>query len=232
MASLNNFADWMPAAVVFDCDGLLMDTESCWGMVAETAIFARRGRGYGPEERALLIGKSVPTASILLANLFNEPGGAAAVAEELLQLVENIIAEHAKPLPGAMEIVSALNGILPLAIASNSPRRLLDLALSRGGFSDLLPFTVAADEVEAPKLAPELYLRACEMLRVKPQTAVAFEDSVTGATSARAAGLRVVGIPSLANVVLPADILLPSLLDSKLQAWVGHWRDRTLALKS
>jgi HAD superfamily hydrolase (TIGR01509 family) len=227
---MHSVFDWKPAAVVFDCDGLLMDTESCW-TVAETAVFARRGLGYGPEHKALLIGKSVPAAGIVLAQLFNEPGSAATLAEELLQLVENIIAEHAEPLPGATEIVCALNGVLPLAVASNSPRRLLDIALSRGGFSDLLPLTIAADEVEAPKPAPELYVRACEMLSVEPQTAVAFEDSVTGASSARAAGLKVVGVPSLANVTLPADILFASLLDSKLQAWVGDWRDKALALR-
>ena len=161
------------------------------------------------------------------ATLFNEPQSATALAEELLQLVENIIAEHAKPLAGATEIVSALTGVVPMAVASNSPRRLLDIALSRGGFADILPLTIAADEVEAPKPAPDLYLRACEMLGVHPHTAVAFEDSFTGATSARVAGLKVVGVPSLAHVDLPADIVFPSLLDARLRTGIQNWRDRS-----
>jgi len=222
---MHNFADWAPAAVVFDCDGLLMDTESCW-TIAEAAVFARRNLGYGAHEKALLIGKSVPDAGIQLATLFNEPQSAAALAEELLQLVENIIAEHAKPFAGATEIVSALNGVIPMAVASNSPRRLLDIALSRGGFVDILPLTIAADEVGAPKPAPDLYLRACEMLGVHPHTAVAFEDSFTGATSARVAGLKVVGVPSLAHVELPADIVFPSLSDPRLRTGIQNWRDR------
>ena len=216
------FPDWKPAAVVFDCDGLLMDTESCW-TVAETAAFARRKLAYGPQEKALLIGKSVPDADILLAERFNEPESAAAIAEELLQLVETIIAERAIPLPGATEIVSALHGVLPIAVASTSPRCPLNIALSCGGFNDLLPLSIAADEVKSPKPAPDLYLQACKMLDVDPQTAVAFEDSATGATSARAAGLKVVGVPSLANVVLPADVIVPSLLDPELRVWVQRW---------
>ena len=134
-----------------------------------------------------------------------------------------MIAEHARPLPGALEIVRALNGVLPMAVASNSSRRLLDLALSRGGFSALLPLTIAADEVESPKPAPDLYLRACEMLGTHPHATVAFEDSTTGVKSARAAGLKVVGVPSLAHVLLPADIVLPSLSDPTLWKYVNQW---------
>ena len=222
---MNGFTDWTPTAVVFDCDGLLMDTETCW-TVAETAVFARRGLGFGPEEKALLLGKSVPDAGRVLAERFNEPESAGAIVEELLGLVEGVIAEHARPLPGALEIVQALSGVLPMAVASNSSRRLLDLALSRGGFSDLLPLTIAADEVESPKPAPDLYLRACEMLGTHPYATVAFEDSTTGVKSARAAGLKVVGVPSLAHVPLPADIVLPSLSDPTLWTYVNQWRDK------
>lgn len=222
---MNGFTDWTPTAVVFDCDGLLMDTETCW-TVAETAVFARRGLGFGPEEKALLLGKSVPDAGLLLANRFNEPQSAEAIVEELLGLVEGVIAEQARPLPGALEIVQALHGVLPMAVASNSSRRLLDLALARGGFSDLLPQTIAADEVESPKPAPDLYLRACEMLGAHPHATVAFEDSATGVKSARAAGLKIVGVPSLAHVPLPVDIVFPSLSDPTLWTYVRQWRDK------
>ena len=145
---MNSFTDWTPAAVVFDCDGLLMDTESCW-TVAESAVFARRKLGFGPDEKALLIGKSVPDAGVVLAERFNEPGAAEDIVEELLGLVEEVIAERAMPLPGALEIVRALHGVLPMAVASNSPRRLVDLALARGGFSELLPLTVALLEASS-----------------------------------------------------------------------------------
>ncbi len=221
---MNSFTDWTPAAVVFDCDGLLMDTETCW-TVAESAVFARRKLDFGPEEKALLLGKAVPDAGILLAERFNEPGAAGTIVEELLGLVEEVIAERALPLPGALDIVRALHGVLPMAVASNSPRRLLDLALARGGFSDLLPLTIAAYEVAAPKPAPDLYLRACEMLGAHPYASVAFEDSVTGVKSARAAGLKIVGVPSLAHVPLPADVVFPALSDPTLSLYVNRWRD-------
>lgn len=212
------FDGWRPKAIVFDCDGLLMDTEPCW-TIAETAVFTRRGMPFGLEQKALLIGKSIEDAGEALAIAFGETGQGPALAEELLGLVEGVVSEHALAHAGALTLVEIFEGAVAIAVASNSPRRLLDMALHRGGFKGKFPCSFAADEVEAPKPAPDLYLRACEELGVAPTDALAFEDSMTGLRSARAAGLKVVGIPSLPNVTLSADVIFASLEDVNLIAW-------------
>ncbi|PRY37812.1 HAD family hydrolase [Umezawaea tangerina] len=215
--------DWTPAAVVFDCDGLLVDTEPCWS-VAETALFARRGLAFGPEQKAAVIGKSLAAAGDTLAGLFDEPGAGAEIAAELLVLVAEVVAEEAEAMPGAVALVDLVAASVPFAVASNSPRSLLEAALARSGFAGVFPVSVAADEVSAPKPHPEMYLAACAALGVEPGAALAFEDSATGLRSARAAGLRVVGVPTLAHQDFPADVVVESLRDNDLLAWVSGWR--------
>ena len=215
-------ASWRPAAVVFDCDGLLVDTEPCW-TVAETELFGRRGMGFGPAEKALIIGKSVPAAAELLAEVFGEPGTADALGAELLGLVAEVVDRQAEAMPGAAALVELVKAKVPVAVASNSPRALLDAALRRAQLTDVLPVSVAADEVPAAKPAPDMYLAACRALDATPERCLAFEDSMTGLRSARAAGLRIVGIPTLSQVELAADVVFGSLLDERLRCWVERW---------
>ena len=215
---------WRPRAVVFDCDGLLMDTEPCW-TVAETELFARRGLPFGAEQKALVIGRSLAAASASLAGLFGEPGRAPDIAAELLALVAEVVGAQAEAIAGARELVErVVRAGLPVAVASNSPRSLLDAALARGGFTGTFPVSVAADEVRDPKPAPDMYRRACELLGVAPEHALAFEDSMTGLRSARAAGLRVVGVPTLRHDDFPADHVVATLSDAGLLAWVARWQ--------
>ncbi len=214
-----------PRAVVFDCDGLLMDTEPCWS-VAETELFARRGLPFGPDEKALVIGKSLPAAADAMAKAFGEPGGGAEIADELLRLVTEVVTAKAEAVPGACELVELTAAAVPVAVASNSPRALLDAALSRGGLSAMFPVKLAADEVAAPKPDPEMYLTACALLNVEPADALAFEDSMTGLRSARAAGLPVIGVPTLRQQDFPADVVIGSLRDEELLAWVRGWPRR------
>ncbi len=213
---------WTPRAVVFDCDGLLMDTESCW-TVAEAELFARRGLRFGDEQKALLVGASVPAGAEAMAGAFGEPGTGPAIAVELLAMVTDVITDTAEPMPGAYALVEQVARAVPIAVASNSPRVLMDAALRRGGFGDAFPVSVAADEVEQPKPAPDLYRRACEALGVATEHALAFEDSMTGLRSARAAGLRLVGVPTLRHEEFPADHVVASLLDEELRAWIRRW---------
>jgi HAD superfamily hydrolase (TIGR01509 family) len=207
-----------PAGVVFDCDGLLVDTEPCW-TVGETAVFAERGLPYGPEQKARFIGLSVPATAALMAQIFDEVGAEDAITEHVLGVVADVIAARAEPMPGAVALVRALAGAVPIAVASNSPRRLVDLSLARAGLSGIPDAVVAADEVAHGKPAPDLYLAACARLGVDPALSVAFEDTVTGVTSARAAGLTVIGVPSLDPDGFPADLVLDSLADPGLVAW-------------
>lgn len=207
-----------PAGIVFDCDGLLVDTEPCW-TVGETAVFAARGLPYGPAEKARFIGLSVPATSALMADIFDEQGNEDAITAHVLGMVAEVIASRAEPMPGAVELVRTLAGRVPIAVASNSPRRLVDLSLARAGLTGVPQAVVAADEVAEGKPAPDLYLTACDLLGVDPAASLAFEDTVTGVTSAHAAGMVVVGVPSLAPDGFPADIVLESLADPRLLAW-------------
>lgn len=212
--------DRVPKAVVFDCDGLLMDTEPCW-TVAETELFARHGLPFGPAQKALVIGKSLDAAAETMAEVFGRPGTGAAIAEELLEMVTEVVTAKAEAMPGAREIVELAAAAAPVAVASNSPRALLEAALARGGFA--FAVSVAADEVARPKPDPEMYLTACARLGVAPGDALAFEDSMTGLRSARAAGVPVVGVPTLPDPDFAADIVVDSLRDPDLLAWMGRW---------
>ncbi len=216
MPQAASMMDWMPQAVVFDCDGLLVESESCW-TVAETALFARHGLEFGVEQKTRLIGKSVRAAARTMADMFGDSGSATEVEAELVALVLEAL-EAARPMPGAADLVERVRGVMPLAVASNSPRLLLDAALKGGGFTEVFPIGIAGDEVDAPKPAPEMYLLACQRLGVRPDRVVAFEDSMTGVISARAAGLRVIGVPTLPEQNLPADVVVPSLTDPE-QRW-------------
>ncbi|MCA0293750.1 MAG: HAD family phosphatase [Actinobacteria bacterium] len=209
-----------PAGVVFDCDGLLVDTEPCW-TVAETAVFAVRGLPYGPAEKADFIGKSVAATVALMAERFAEPGNEDGIRVELLGSIADAISAQAEPMPGAIELVGVLAERIPVAVASNSPRVVLDLALARAGLTGAFGVVVAADEVTHPKPAPDLYLRACELLGVDASTSLAFEDTGTGAAAAAAAGLHVVGVPSPEAHPFPADGVFASLADPALLAWAS-----------
>ncbi|MFS0696660.1 HAD family hydrolase [Streptomyces nitrosporeus] len=209
-----------PRAVVFDCDGLLVDTEVCWTR-AERRIFADHGHGFGPEQKALVIGGTLAAAGEAMAAYFGRPGDGPRLAGELLSLVRAELADGAQALPGARELLKACAAAVPVAVASNSPRELLDIALGTSGLSGFVPVSFAADEVAAPKPAPDLYLAACSALGADPGDAVAFEDSATGVAAARAAGMYVVTVPSLEHVALDHDWLAGTLFDTELALWAS-----------
>ncbi|WP_405556137.1 HAD family hydrolase [Streptomyces sp. NBC_01171] len=214
-------------AVVFDCDGLLVDTEVCW-TVAESAIFAEHGHPFGPEQKALAIGRTLEAAGEAMAQYLGRPRAGAELAAELLGRVRKELSRGAAALPGAAELVRACRTAVPIAVASNSPRELLDAALWSAGLADCFTHTFAADEVRSPKPAPELYLTACETLGATPRRSVAFEDSATGIASARAAGLYVAVVPSLPGAGLDHDWLGTSLAEPELLDWAGGLRDSTV----
>ena len=210
---------WKPAAVVFDCDGLLVDTETCWA-VAESEIFARYGLPFGPQQKALLIGKSVAHEAHEIAKAVGA-SSARDIEVDLLELAAQAIRKGARPMPGASSLVERVGRVLPMAVASNSPRRLVDLALEQGQFGRTFRETIAADEVDRPKPAPDLYIEACRRLSVAPGQALAFEDSMTGVLATQAAGMKVICIPTLPELEYPADAVFDSLADRRLLDWLA-----------
>lgn len=196
--------------VLFDCDGLLLDTETCWTR-AETTLFARYGRSYGLADKEALIGSTFDAAGRILGRLLDQPDRADALWDELHALATEELSRGVEPMPGAVALVAALRGRRPIAVVSNSPRQLVLAMLAQAGFADVFDLVICADEVAEPKPAPDLYLRACTLLDGNPADAIALEDSSTGVASARAAGVYVIGIPTLPTARLDADLLAPSL---------------------
>jgi len=209
-----------PAAVVFDCDGLLVDTETLWTR-AERELFRRHGRAFTADDKKALLGTGWLAGGRVLERLLDRPGDAEELSQTLLGLVTEEVEQGVDALPGALELVEELRGRLPIAVASNSPRGFVDAVLARGGFVDSFDAYVTGDQLENPKPAPDAYLAVCTRLGVEASTAVALEDSPPGIASARAAGLFVIGIPSLPGLELEADLVADSLLDECVRAAVG-----------
>jgi HAD superfamily hydrolase (TIGR01509 family) len=205
---------------VFDVDGLLLDTEECW-TEGERALFGRYGRSFGPDEQRLLLGTSFENGGRILERLLNQPGRAVELGEELLDLVGGRILAGAGPRPGARELVEALDGRCPLAVASNSPESFVRGALRAAGLAGAFPVVVTADQVPEAKPAPDVYLEACRRLGASASSSVALEDSPTGVASARAAGLYVIGVPSLPGLPLEADLVAGSLADPAVHEALG-----------
>ncbi|HEX5525679.1 MAG TPA: HAD family phosphatase [Solirubrobacterales bacterium] len=205
----------LPAAVVFDNDGLLLDTESVWTR-AEQDLFERRGLEFTPADKLELVGTSAEIAGGILERRLGEPGRAGELIEELNVLVVAELEHGVEAMIGARELLVQLRERgTPLALVSNSPLRFVRRSIELAGFEEHFDVIVSAHEVAAPKPAPDPYLEACRRLGVEPgPEVVALEDSPTGVAAARAAGLTVIGIPSVEGVLLDeAHHLAASLLD-------------------
>lgn len=211
-----------PAAVVFDNDGLLLDTEEAWTR-AERTLFDRHGGVFTFAHKRELIGSSHTIAAAKLEAMLARPGEGLALMAELHELVMEEALEPVAPRPGAVALVDALRAAsIPIAVASNSPRDFLDRVLGSAGIAERFAVTVAGDEVAHPKPAPDLYLEACRRLGADPAASVGLEDSPTGASAAKAAGLHVIGVPYLPDMEIPpADVIADSLADELVLAACG-----------
>jgi HAD superfamily hydrolase (TIGR01509 family) len=204
-----------PDAVIFDNDGLLLDTESVWTR-AERDIFERREVEFSSAHKRELVGTSAEECGRLLEQRLNEPGRALDLIEELNELVIVELEHGVEAMVGARELLHRLKERgTPIGLVSNSPLRFVQRSLEIVGFHDRFDVVLSAHEVAAPKPSPEPYLEACRRLGVDPTPAViVLEDSPTGVAAGRAAGLTVIGIPSVEGVVLgEAHHIAESLLD-------------------
>ena len=206
----------LPDAVVFDNDGLLLDTESVWTR-AEQDLFERRGREFTATDKRELVGTSAAIAGAVLERRLDEPGRSADLIEELNALVAAELEHGVETMIGARELLRRLRERgTPIGLVSNSPLAFVRRSLELVGFEDHFDVVLSAHEVAAPKPAPDPYLEACRRLGVKAgPSVVALEDSPTGVAAARAAGLTVIGVPSIEGFALEeAHHLADSLLDS------------------
>lgn len=210
-------------AIVFDNDGLLLDTEEAWTR-AERTLFAHYGLEFTMEHKRSLLGSSRGIAAAKLEGMLDRPGDGDRLMDELHDLVMVEVLEGVNPRPGALELLAALAELgLPIAVASNSSREFVDRTLGGAGLLDgRFTSVVTADDVPRPKPFPDLYLAACAALGAAPTRCAALEDSPPGVESARCAGLYVIGVPYFADQELPqASMTAPSLAHPEVHAALG-----------
>ena len=158
----------LPAAVVFDNDGLLLDTESVWTR-AEQDLFERRGLEFTPRHKRELVGTSAEIAGGILEQRLGETGRAAELIEELNELVVAELEHGVEAMLGAAEVLHQLKRRgTPIGLVSNSPLAFVQRSLEIVGFVDHFDVVLSAHEVAAPKPAPDPYLEACRRLVWSP----------------------------------------------------------------
>jgi HAD superfamily hydrolase (TIGR01509 family) len=198
-------------AVVFDLDGVIIDSEELWDEVREGLARERGGR-WSAQAQADMMGMSSTEWSRYLHDVVGLPEPPDEISREV---VERMLARYSESLPlvdGAVDAVKRLAAHWRLAVASSSNRELIDRVLQVSGLAPYFEATVSSEEVERGKPAPDVYLEATRRLGVEAARSVAIEDSASGIRSAHAAGMHVVAIPNRAFPP-PADVLaLPSIV--------------------
>jgi HAD superfamily hydrolase (TIGR01509 family) len=183
------------AAVLFDLDGVLLDSEQTWDEARKSFVTAHGGT-WQPAATRTLMGMSAPEWSRYLHDELGVRDSPAAISEGVAAMVLAAYRECLPLLPHAVETVRALAERWPLGLASSSNRPVIDAFLDGTGLRGCFDAVVSSEEVERGKPAPDVYLAAAAGLRVPPSECVAVEDSTNGIRSAHAAGALVVAIPN------------------------------------
>jgi HAD superfamily hydrolase (TIGR01509 family) len=202
-------------AVVFDLDGVLLDTEQLWDEAREQLARERGGRWHENAQRDMM-GMSSLEWSRYMHDVIGLPEPPEEISREVVRRLAELYRERLPAVPGARKAVERLAARRPLGLASSSNRELIDLALELLGVVHLFAATVSSEEVPRGKPAPDVYLEAARRLGVDPSHAAAIEDSENGIRAAKAAGMRVVAIPNRhfppgEDALTQADVILRSL---------------------
>jgi HAD superfamily hydrolase (TIGR01509 family) len=211
-------------AVVFDLDGVLLDSEQLWNEAKHEVVVDAGGRWRQDAPRAMM-GMSSPEWAAYMRDSLGVPLTVDEINRSVVARMEALYLSRLPLLPGAVEAVRALAERWPLGLASSSNREIIDLALSLAGVVDAFAVTVSSEEAARGKPAPDVYLEACRRLGVRPGASVAVEDSSNGLRSAVAAGMAAIAVPNphyppdadaltLAAVVIESlDELTPELVE-------------------
>ena len=195
----------MIEAVVFDLDGVLLDSEQVWDEVREALALERGGR-WSERAQADMMGMSSPEWSRYMHEVVGLPESPEEINDEVVRRMLERYRERLPLLPGAVEAVRRLAERRTLGLASSSNRPLIEAFLDAAGLRERFAATVSSEEVPRGKPAPDVFLEAAHRLGVRPQACAAIEDSANGIRAARAAGMRVVAIPN-AHYPPPAEAL-------------------------
>jgi HAD superfamily hydrolase (TIGR01509 family) len=211
-------------AVVFDLDGVLVDSEQVWDDIRKKYVIAKGGRWTDRAQRDMM-GMSSVEWSHYVAEELGVDETPEQISKDIASRVGDVYREALPLLPGARKAVERIAERWPLAIASSSNREIIDLVLEAADLGSYFKATVSSEEVGAGKPAPDVYLEAAGRLGVDASACAAIEDSHNGIRSAKSAGMRVIAIPNthyppddqslaLADVVLPSlDRLTPETVE-------------------
>jgi HAD superfamily hydrolase (TIGR01509 family) len=195
------------AAVIFDMDGIIIDSEELWER-ARLVVVATFGGTYHPGVARDVMGMSPPEWSRYLRDRVGIPLDAAAIEYEVVRQLK-VEYERDRPFyPGAIDAVRAVRARWPTGLASSSGRDLIDLVVALAGLGDTFAVTVSGAEVAHGKPAPDVYLKAAELLQVDPVRCVAIEDSGAGIHAGKNAGMRVIAVPNAEFPPLPEAVAL------------------------
>ena len=205
----------MIEAVIFDLDGVLLDSEQVWDEAREQLAKERGGRWHENAQRDMM-GMSSLEWSRYMHDVIGIPEPPEEISREVVERIAKLYREHLPVVPGAREAIARLAARWALGLASSSNRELIDLALELLGVKHRFKATVSSEEVARGKPAPDVYLEAARRLGVEPTHAAAIEDSENGIRAAKAAGIRVIAIPNphfppAEDALTQADVLLRSL---------------------
>jgi HAD superfamily hydrolase (TIGR01509 family) len=201
-------------AVIFDLDGVLVDSEQVWNELREAYTRDHGGRWEADAQRAMM-----GMSSLEWSRYMHDELGVRVEPERISEEVAAGVAERyleALPLmPDAQGAVERIAERWPVAIASSANRPLIDLVLELSGLAAVVPVSVSSEEVERGKPAPDVYLEAAARLEADPARCAAVEDSTNGLLSARRAGMWVIAIPNRAFPPAPEGLAAAAVvLDS------------------
>ena len=209
------------ACVIFDLDGVLVDSEIWWDEV-RAAFAAEHGRTWGPADQAAVMGaNSAAWARIMRERMHLDLPEAEIERAIVDAVVERYRTEGAPRIDGAVETVRRIAADRPVALASSAHRAVIDAALDATGLTGVFAVVVSSDEVAHGKPAPDVYLEAARQLGVDPAACLVVEDSFNGVRAARAAGMTVVLVPNRSVPPAPgtaeaADLVLDRLSELDL----------------
>ena len=204
----------MTEAVVFDLDGVLLQSEEVWDSVRERYVRERGGR-YDEKVQRAMMGMSAPEWSRFLHEEAGVPDEPATINRDVVGRMLQAYRRDLPLLPGAVAAVRLAAAAFPLALASSSNREVFEEVLELAGLAGCFRATVSSEEVGRGKPAPDVYLEAARRLGVPPERCTAVEDSHAGIRSAKSAGMRVVAIP---NAAYPPDEEALELADAVVRS--------------
>jgi len=204
-------------AIVFDLDGVLVDSEEIWDE-ARRMLAQERGLAWPESAQRDMMGMSSGEWSRYIHERIGLEESPEEISTEVVRRLEQIYRRHLPLLEGAVEAVERMSERFRLGLASSSNRPIIDLVLELAGVAGEFEVTVSSEEVERGKPAPDVYLEVLRRMAVAPERAAAIEDSTNGLLSAKAAGVLVVAVPNpafppRADALAAADVVLNSLAE-------------------